>query len=122
VAVRETPDGIAFLRVVLPGSTNRSYGLQVARLAGLPHAVVARAMQVLEQLTKQGVTPARGKRRDLLRPRHGPVEQLSLFGAVTHPILDQLQSLDIARMTPLEALTTLQRWQEVLRAEPLQQP
>jgi DNA mismatch repair protein MutS len=117
VAVRETPDGIAFLRVVLPGSVNRSYGLQVARLAGLPKAVVDRAMQVLEQLTTQGITPARNKRRGLLRPMHGPTEQLSLFGAASHPILDQLQSLDIARMTPLEALTTLQRWQEMGRLE-----
>jgi DNA mismatch repair protein MutS len=118
VAVQETPDGIVFLRVVLPGSTNRSYGLQVARLAGLPKAVVERAMQVLDQLTKQGITPARSKRRGLLRPRHEPTEQLSLFGVANHPILDQLQSLDIARMTPLEALTTLQHWQEVWRTAP----
>ena len=117
VAVRDTADGIAFLRVVLPGSVNRSYGLQVARLAGLPKAVVERAMQVLEQLTTQGITPARSKRRGLLRPMRGPTEQLSLFGAASHPILDQLQSLDIARMTPLEALTTLQRWQEMWRTE-----
>jgi DNA mismatch repair protein MutS len=115
--VRDTADGIAFLRVVLPGSVNRSYGLQVARLAGLPKAVVERAMQVLEQLTTQGITPARSKRRGLLRPMRGPTEQLSLFGAASHPILDQLQSLDIARMTPLEALATLQRWQEMWRTE-----
>jgi DNA mismatch repair protein MutS len=47
----------------------------------------------------------------------GPTAQLSLFGAASHPILDQLQALDIARMTPLEALTTLQRWQEMWRTE-----
>jgi hypothetical protein len=78
---------------------------------------VERAMQVLEQLTTQGIPPTRGKRRGLLGPMHGPTEQLSLFGAAGHPILDQLQSIDIARMTPLEALTTLQRWQEMWRTE-----
>ena len=57
VAVRETPDGIAFLRVLLPGSVNRSYGIQVARLAGLPTAVVERAMQVLDQLTNRARPP-----------------------------------------------------------------
>ncbi len=117
VAVHETADGIAFLRVVLPGSMHRSYGIQVARLAGLPHAVMARAMQVLDQLTKQDMTPARGRRRSVARAMAGPSEQLSLFEVQGHPLLDQLRSLDITRMTPLDALATLHRWQEMLRAE-----
>jgi DNA mismatch repair protein MutS len=117
VAVQETPDGIAFLRVVLPGSMNRSYGIQVARLAGLPRGVVERAMQVLDQLTKQGMTPGRGKRRGVARAMPGPTEQLSLFDAPGHPIVDQLRSLDITRLTPLDALTTLHRWQEMVRTE-----
>jgi DNA mismatch repair protein MutS len=117
VAVQETPDGIVFLRVVLPGSMNRSYGIQVARLAGLPRVVVDRAMQVLDQLSKQGMTPARGKRRGIARAMPGPTEQLSLFDAPGHPIVDQLRSLDITRLTPLDALTTLHRWQEMVRAE-----
>ncbi len=114
VAVRETPEGIAFLRVVLPGSVNRSYGIQVARLAGLPNAVVERAMHVLEQLTKQGTSAPRGKRRSGLPALPERSAQLSLFEAPGHRLVDQLRSLDIARMTPLEALTTLQRWQEML--------
>jgi DNA mismatch repair protein MutS len=114
VAVRETLEGIAFLRVVLPGSVNRSYGIQVARLAGLPKAVVERAMQVLDRLTPQGTTPTRGKRRSGLHAIREPSEQLSLFEAPGHPIVDQLRGLDVARMTPLDALTTLHRWQEML--------
>jgi DNA mismatch repair protein MutS len=114
VAVRETPDGIAFLRVLLPGSMNRSYGIQVARLAGLPTAVVTRALQVLEQLTKQATAPPHGKRRSGLPALPEPSAQLSLFEAPGHPIIDQLRSLDIVRLTPLEALTTLHRWQEML--------
>jgi DNA mismatch repair protein MutS len=117
VAVRETPDGIAFLRVVLPGSMNRSYGIQVARLAGLPQAVVERAMQMLDLLTKQGMTPARGKRRSIIRPMPSPTEQLSLFEAPGHPIVDRLRSLDLTRITPLEAMTMLHRWQGMLDSD-----
>ena len=116
MAVRETPDGIAFLRVLLPGSVNRSYGIQVARLAGLPTAVIERAMQVLEQLTKQGTTPTRGKRRSSIHALPEPSTQLSLFEMPGHPILDQLRSLDITRLTPIEALTTLHRWQEMINS------
>jgi DNA mismatch repair protein MutS len=115
VAVQDTAEGIAFLRVVLPGSVNRSYGIQVARLAGLPQAVVGRAAQVLEQLTQHGTTPARGRRRRAVAVMSAPPEQLSLFGPPTHPVLEELHKLDITRLTPLEALTTLHRWQEALR-------
>jgi DNA mismatch repair protein MutS len=115
VAVRETPEGIAFLRVVLPGSMNRSYGIQVARLAGLPIAVVERAMQVLEQLTNPGTPTIRGKRRGVLHSLQQPTAQLSLFDAAGHPLLDEIRSLDLTRMTPLEALTTLHRWQQMIQ-------
>jgi DNA mismatch repair protein MutS len=114
VAVRETPEGIAFLRMVLPGSMNRSYGIQVARLAGLPKAVVERAMQVLEQLAKPGTPPMRGKRRGMLHSLQESTAQLSLFDASEHPLLDQIRRLDLTRMTPLEALTTLHRWQQMI--------
>jgi DNA mismatch repair protein MutS len=119
VAVRETGEGIAFLRVVLPGSMNRSYGIQVARLAGLPQAVIERAQLVLEQLTTHEVSAGRRHRRGgRLAPRE-PAEQLALFEAPRHALLDQLRALDIARMTPLEALTMLSQWQDMLRAEDL---
>jgi DNA mismatch repair protein MutS len=93
---------------------NRSYGIQVARLAGLPTTVVARAMQVLDQLTKQGTTPSRGKRRSGEPALQEPSAQLALFEAPGPRLLDQLRSLDLARLTPLEALTTLHRWQEMI--------
>jgi DNA mismatch repair protein MutS len=114
VAVRETPEGIAFLRVVLPGSMNRSYGIQVARLAGLPSAVVERAMQVLDQLTTQATTPTRGRRRSGLQAKPAPSEQLTLFETPGHPIVEQLRGLDITRLTPIDALTMLHRWQEII--------
>jgi DNA mismatch repair protein MutS len=116
MAVRETPEGIAFLRVLLPGSVNRSYGIQVARLAGLPATVVTRATQVLDQLTKQGTPSPRGKRRSGMPALQGPSPQLPLFDEPGHPIIDRLRSLDITRLTPLEALTTLHQWQEMLNS------
>ena len=116
MAVRETPEGIAFLRVLLPGSVNRSYGIQVARLAGLPTTVVTRAMQVLDRLTKQGTPSSRGQRRRGMPAIQEPSPQLSLFEEPGHPIIDQLRSLDITRLTPVEALTTLHRWQEMLNS------
>jgi DNA mismatch repair protein MutS len=114
VAVRETPEGIAFLRVVLPGSMNRSYGIQVARLAGLPSAVVERAIHVLDQLSKHGTTPTRGRRRSGPLVRQAPSEQLSLFEGAGQTLVEQLRSLDLMRLTPIDALTTLHRWQEML--------
>jgi DNA mismatch repair protein MutS len=116
VAVRETAEGIAFLRLVLPGSMNRSYGIQVARLAGLPKAVVERAMQVLDQLTTQGTSHTRGNRRSTLHRMQESTAQLALFDTAEHPLIDQLRSLDLMRMTPIEALTTLHRWQEILKS------
>ena len=99
-SVQEAADGREGLDLALPGGFDLILlDILMPRMDG---------MQVLEQLTTQGITPTRSKRRGLLRPMPGPTEQLSLFGAASHPILDQLQALDIARMTPLEALTTLQ--------------
>lgn len=105
VAVRETPDGIAFLRVLLPGSVNRSYGIQVARLAGLPSAVVERAMQVLDQLTKQGTTPTRGKRRSSIHALPEPGTRRAL-----------------ARRRPDRAVLIERRWVEHPPARGLRSP
>jgi hypothetical protein len=71
-------------------------------------------MQVLDQLTKQGTPPTRGRRRGSIPALPEPSVQLSLFAMPGHPILDQLRSLDITRLTPIEALTTLHQWQEII--------
>jgi len=76
--------------------------------------VVERAMQVLDRLSKHGSPPGRGRRRSVTRAMAGPTEQLALFEPADHPFVDQLRDLDIARMTPLDALTLLHRWQELL--------
>ncbi|MBM3262780.1 MAG: DNA mismatch repair protein MutS [candidate division Zixibacteria bacterium] len=106
VAIRERDDHLVFLRKVLPGGSDRSYGIQVARLAGLPAPVLERAKTILTHLESEDMTPAGTSHH--ARPR--PVEntyQLSLFMPQDHPVVESLRQLDINGMTPLEALNTL---------------
>ena len=101
VAVREWNDEIIFLHKVQPGSTDRSYGIQVARLAGLPAPVIARAKALLADLEAQG--QARADVSD--------AAQLGLFAPTPDPIAPELARLDLAHLTPLEALNLLAKWQ-----------
>ena len=106
VAVREWNDEIVFLHKVRPGSTDRSYGVQVARLAGLPPSVIARARALLGELEQE-----REQRREPEDPR-----QLGLFAPTEHPLAAELAALDLAHLTPIEALNLLAKWQERLRS------
>ncbi|MBI4550666.1 MAG: DNA mismatch repair protein MutS [Candidatus Latescibacteria bacterium] len=106
VAVRERGDRIVFLRKVVEGGCDRSYGIQVARLAGLPQEVVDRAKAVLADLEAEGATPAGPARSTRHHPRQNAY-QLSLFVPQDHPIVDELRQLDINTLTPLEALNKL---------------
>ena len=108
VAAREWKDDIIFLRKIVPGRSDRSYGIQVARLAGLPRAVVDRAREILVALERDELT--RGGRPSLSGTPNEPQRQLGLFQAPS-PADDHLRralaALDVDRMTPLEALTVL---------------
>ena len=107
VAVREWRDGIVFLHKVEPGGTDRSYGIQVGRLAGLPDEVVARAKALLRELEQRAPTPT--------PPATADTGQLTLFSATPHPVLEALAALEPDAMTPLQALTTLHELQRRLR-------
>ena len=104
VAAREWKDQIIFLRKILPGRSDRSYGIQVARLAGLPEAVVARAREILSALERDEL--ARGGRPAVTRTPSEPQRQLGLFqsAAADDPVRRRLVEADVDRMTPLEAL------------------
>ncbi|MCI0547207.1 MAG: DNA mismatch repair protein MutS [Candidatus Rokubacteria bacterium] len=112
VAVKEWNDEIIFLHKVRPGGTDRSYGIQVARLAGLPAGVVARARAILADLE-----PARTETAPPADSADDHV-QLALFPAAPDPILRELLALEVARLTPLEALNRLAEWQRRLRERP----
>ncbi len=101
VAVRETGDTVVFLHRLEPGGTDRSYGIHVAQLAGLPDRVVRRAREVLRTLEgEHRVVPG----TPVPAPDPG---QLPLFDAPPHPVVSELEALEIDTLTPLEALNRL---------------
>jgi DNA mismatch repair protein MutS len=123
VTVRETPTGIVFLHTVEPGAANKSYGIDVARLAGLPQAVIARAREVLrlheraetQQLREatasdiaSGITAANA---------HTPALQMTMFTPLSQRIVDRIESLDLDGLTPREALTLLAELQRELKGD-----
>jgi len=105
VAAREWKDDIIFLRKIVPGRSDRSYGIQVARLAGLPRPVIARAREILSALERDELT--RGGRPSVSGTSDDPQQQLGLFQApvVDDRLRDRLAAVDVDRMTPMEALT-----------------
>ena len=103
VSVKETGTGIVFLRKVEPGAADRSYGIEVAKLAGLPSEVVIRAQQVLsEQENREAKVGARKGQR----PAEFP-SQLTIFTPLSQPVVERLREIDLNRLTPLEALNLL---------------
>ena len=108
-AVREWNEEVVFLRKIMEGATNRSYGIQVARLAGLPKQVLDRAREILKNLENSELDEvgmpriARGKGRG--SPRRAT--QLDLFQARENPLKKELLTIDIENMTPIEALIRL---------------
>jgi DNA mismatch repair protein MutS len=107
VAAREFRDDIIFLHKIVPGRSDRSYGIQVARLAGLPPAVVRRATEILKSLEQDELQ--RGGRPSLSGSPPSEQRQLALFQppAESHPVVDKLRALDIDQLTPLAALNLI---------------
>ncbi|HEV3059499.1 MAG TPA: DNA mismatch repair protein MutS [Vicinamibacterales bacterium] len=108
VAAREWKDDIIFLRKIVAGRSDRSYGIQVARLAGLPPSVIARAREILAALERDELT--RGGRPSLSGTPTEPQRQLGLFQSSAPPddrLRERLADVDVDRLTPLEALTLL---------------
>jgi DNA mismatch repair protein MutS len=105
VSVKESGGGVVFLRKVEPGAADRSYGIEVAKLAGLPNEVVERAREVLaeHESAEQRLTAQLAS--DELQPR--PPSQLTIFTPLSQPVLERLRAVDLNRLTPLEALNLL---------------
>lgn len=107
VAAREWKDDIIFLRKIVPGRSDRSFGIQVARLAGLPRPVVDRAREILSALERDELS--RGGRPSMSGTTADPQRQLGLFRSAPapDPLRERLAALDLDRTTPLEALSVL---------------
>ena len=114
VAVKEWNDEIIFLRKLVDGGTNRSYGIQVARLAGIPKEVIARAKKILlnietgEYRINGSPLIAAGSEKSL----KGGHQQLNLFGKSEYALIEKLQEMDISKMTPIDAINYLNKLQE----------
>ncbi len=101
IAVKKRGDDITFLRRIIPGSADDSYGIEVAKLAGVPNSIINRAKEILAEL-ESGKGDA---------PKTVPVvddtEQLTLLGAPNSPVIDKIQSVDLNTLTPIEAMNLL---------------
>ena len=111
VAVVEDGERVVFLHKIVPGGADRSYGIHVAQIAGLPRPVIKRAREILAQLEERG-EPAAAKRG---RSQKGADAILPLFAATEHPVVQALRDLAVDEMSPLEALSKLYELQKAVR-------
>jgi DNA mismatch repair protein MutS len=112
VSIKETPGGVVFLRKVEAGAADKSYGIEVAKLAGLPNEVIRRAREVLAQHERQeGQTHRKIATRDQQEPSS---VQLAIFTPLSQQIVDRLKALDVNQLTPIEALNLLNELQKQL--------
>jgi len=105
VSVKETGGGIVFLRRVEPGAADRSYGIEVAKLAGLPNEVTQRAREILAEHERAERRLTAQLAGDELKPP--PAAQLTIFTPISQPVLEKLREVDLNQLTPLEALNLL---------------
>lgn len=115
VAVREWNDEIIFLRKIVEGGADKSYGIQVARLAGLPREVITRAGEILTQLEANEIDASGHPKLKASGAQAQPVYQLSLFSPYTSEVEDELKKLDINNLTPVEALNKIAEWKKKLK-------
>ena len=113
VAVTEEEGHVVFLHKIVPGGADKSYGVHVAQLAGIPRPVIHRAEEILEELERKGDAKARRKAmKDLPTPM---AMQMTLFAAEPHPVVEELKSLVIDELTPIEAIGKLYELQKKAR-------
>ena len=125
VAVKEKGEDIVFLRKIVRGGADKSYGIQVARLAGLPEMVIDRAMELVNQLSDNDITEkiagieakaSGGPRKKVPHYDEVDLAQISLFETTRdEDVIKELEGVDISNMTPLDALNTLYRLQSMLK-------
>ncbi|MCM1388261.1 MAG: DNA mismatch repair protein MutS [Bacillus sp. (in: Bacteria)] len=124
IAVKEKGDDIVFLRKIIKGGADKSYGIQVARLAGVPDMVIDRAKEIVEQLSDNDITEKiQNIEVNIKQEKTKPVkydemelEQISLFDTVKdEDVVKELEEIDITNLTPMDALNTLYRLQNKLK-------
>ncbi len=104
VSARKRENDIVFLRKIVPGGTDDSYGIEVAKLAGIPKDVIRRAEQILSDLEKNGTVSSRKNQREMSQSEE---LQMSLVGDMNREIIEELSAMDVTTMTPIEAMNVL---------------
>lgn len=124
IAVKEKGDDIVFLRKIIKGGADKSYGIQVAKLAGVPDMVIDRAKEIVEQLSDNDITEkvqnieikVKNEKRKPVQYDEVDLEQISLFDTVKdEDVLQELKEIDVSNLTPIDALNTLYRLQNKLK-------
>ena len=124
IAVKEKGDDIVFLRKIIKGGADKSYGIQVAKLAGVPDMVIDRAKEIVAQLCDNDilekvqsiVTPQNESKHKAIQYDEVDLSQMSLFDTVTdEDVINELKEIDVTTLTPLDALNTLYRLQNKLK-------
>ncbi len=124
IAVKEKGDDIVFLRKIIKGGADKSYGIQVAKLAGVPDMVIDRAKEIVGQLSDNDITQkVQSIEINIKNEKAKPVKydevdltQISLFDTVKdEDVLKELEEIDITNLTPMDALNTLYRLQNRLK-------
>ena len=115
VAVTEEAGQVIFLRKIVPGGADRSYGIHVAQLAGIPRPVIHRAEEILEELERKGDVKTRRKAmRDMTMPA---AWQMTLLASEPHPLLEEIKNMAIDELTPIEAISKLYALQQKARQD-----
>ena len=103
MAVREWQDEVVFLHKIVDGAADKSYGIHVARLAGVPREVIERAKEILAQLEEEHLdAEGRAKIASTKKRRRGGDIQLTLFGPADHPLLDEIRDLQVDHLSPIQ--------------------
>lgn len=125
IAVKERGDDIVFLRKIVKGGADKSYGIQVAKLAGVPDVVIERAKELVEELVSADITAAvkdiasenkKAKTKPQVHLDELDLEQISLFDTVKDDdVLEELKNIDVSNLTPIDALNTIYKLQNKLK-------
>ena len=110
VLVRESLNSVEFLHRVVPGAADKSYGIHVARLAGIPSRIINRSIEILDRLEK-GNAAARNTRRE----SDETSEQLEIFNATNHLVIQAIKNINTDEMTPIDALNELHRLKKLIQ-------
>ena len=107
IAVKKRGDQMIFLRKIVPGATDDSYGIEVAKLAGIPNAVISRAREILDELES-------GKQEQVISVSKEPEDQISMLDLRGQEITAELEKITLETLTPIEAMNELYRLKKML--------